>query len=87
MTTKRTMRPLDLTETAWRSLDRLAIETNSTATRGSRHGKPSWRALIRRLAEGELALVPAPPSCGLPLCEVTAQPLSAYADNTTETTI
>ena len=33
----------------WERLDNLAALTNSTATTGTQAGKPSWRALLRRI--------------------------------------
>jgi hypothetical protein len=38
----------------WASLARVAEETNSTAGRGPTTGKPNWRTLLRRIADGEL---------------------------------
>lgn len=37
-------------------MDALAADTESHATRGATTGEPSWRALIRRIASGELAI-------------------------------
>ena len=54
---------IELTIEEWRSLDKLALSTNSKATRGghkdkgSAVGLPSWRALIRRIAKGEIKLI------------------------------
>lgn len=45
---------IELTEEEWRWLDTLAISTGSLASRGETLGKPSWRALIRRIAQNEL---------------------------------
>jgi len=41
----------------WERLDNLAALTSSTATTGSEHGKPSWRALLRRIARNEQILL------------------------------
>lgn len=41
----------------WEKLENLAIQTNSISLRGSKTGKPSWRVLIRRIANGELEVI------------------------------
>lgn len=54
---------LKLTVEQWQILDNLAEQTNSTATTGTTAGEPSWRALIRRIADKEVIvdeLEPAP---------------------------
>ena len=53
------IKSITLTETQWANLDRLAINTESLSTGGPRAtvGQPSWRAMIRRIAEGELFVV------------------------------
>lgn len=45
---------IPLTPEQWAALERIAAETNSTADRGPTTGQPSWRALLRRIADGEL---------------------------------
>lgn len=50
-------RSLTLTVAQWKRLEELAASTNSGATRGPEKGKSSWRALIRRIASGELKLI------------------------------
>ena len=45
---------LTLTPAQWLALQRLAEATHSVAERGPSIGKFSWRALMRRLAEGEV---------------------------------
>lgn len=40
----------------WERLDELAAFTNSTATAGPEYGKPSWRALLRRICRDERIL-------------------------------
>lgn len=56
MTTNRTgqeIRSLPLTADEWAHLDELAAALGAVATRQINTGRPSWRALIRRLAAGE----------------------------------
>lgn len=43
-----------LTRAQWRALERIATETGSLAERGDNAGNPSWRTLLRRIADGEL---------------------------------
>ena len=45
---------IPLTPEQWAALERIAAETNSTADRGPTTGRPSWRSLLRRIADGEL---------------------------------
>ena len=52
------MRCIGLTAEAWLALEELAEETNSLAKTGRYTGQPSWRALFRRIAEGELVVRP-----------------------------
>lgn len=47
---------IPLTPEQWAALERIAAETNSTADRGPTTGQPSWRALLRRIADGELTV-------------------------------
>lgn len=37
----------------WERLDHLAALTQSTATTGTESGKPSWRALLRRIVRNQ----------------------------------
>lgn len=37
----------------WERLDILAALTNSTASAGPKYGKPSWRALFRRIVRNQ----------------------------------
>jgi len=55
---KRTMkrRSLELTEAQWQCLEQLAIATESKAEKGPTKGKPSWRTLMRRIAEGDIKI-------------------------------
>lgn len=50
-------RSLELTAEQWAVLDNLAAQTNSLAPTGINAGKPTWRTLIRRVSDGEFALV------------------------------
>jgi len=52
------IRCIGLTAEAWLALEELADETNSLAKTGRYAGQSLWRALIRRIAEGELTLQP-----------------------------
>lgn len=53
-----TTRHIQLTNEQWARLEGLAQMTGSVATKGPTAyvGRPSWRALVRRIAEGELVL-------------------------------
>ena len=55
---KTEMRCVGLSVGTWLALEELAQATNSLAKTGKYAGQPSWRALIRRIAEGELTLQP-----------------------------
>lgn len=56
-------RSLTLSVEEWRALEAIARQTNSTATAGPATGGDSWRALIRRIAQGELRVIaPSPTS-------------------------
>lgn len=50
-------RSLTLTVVQWKRLEELAASTNSASTKGPEKGKSSWRALIRRIASGELKVI------------------------------
>ncbi len=54
---KTEMRCIGLSAEAWIALEELAEATDSIARTGRNVGKPSWRALIRRIADGELQVV------------------------------
>lgn len=54
-----TRRSLKLSPKEWRRLQDIAVVTNSLATKGTTTGQPTWRALVRRIAQGELAVGPA----------------------------
>jgi len=45
---------LKLTEEEWRNLQGIAAATSSLAPTGTTAGKPAWRTLIKRIADGEL---------------------------------
>jgi len=52
------MRCIGLSAEAWLALEELAETTNSLAKTGRFAGQPSWRALFRRIAEGDLVIQP-----------------------------
>jgi len=47
---------IPLTRMQWKALERIAAETGSIAERGDNAGNPSWRTLLRRMADGELTV-------------------------------
>lgn len=47
---------LELTAEQWRELERLAESVQAHAPTGSAAGKPSWRTLIRLLADGQITI-------------------------------
>lgn len=51
---------LKLTAEQWAHLTALAAATKSLAPTGTNAGQPSWRTLIKRIADGEFILVPNP---------------------------
>jgi hypothetical protein len=51
---------LKLTAEQWAHLNALAEATNSLAPTGTKAFQPSWRTLIKRIADGEFILVPNP---------------------------
>ena len=51
-----TRRSLTLTPAQWAELDRLAVKTNSLAPSGPGAGKPSWRSLIKRIADHDITI-------------------------------
>ena len=59
---KTEMRCVGLSGEAWLALEELAQATNSLAKAGKHAGKPSWRALLRRIADGELLILPREPA-------------------------
>ena len=50
-----------MTEADWRRLNELAAATGSTY-----RGRPSWRALLRRIAQGDLMLRQSRPKLAKP---------------------
>lgn len=50
---------LTLTPEQWAALDALAADLAGPAPKGRTAGSPSWRTLIRDIADGKLAVVPA----------------------------
>jgi len=54
-----TRKSLELTPEQWRELDRIANSINAIASTGPTAGKPSWRSLIRLLADGHLRIIKA----------------------------
>lgn len=57
---------LQLAEKHWEALEKIAQETGSLGRNG-----PSWRVLIRRIAEGELSLGGTPSAVTTPSVQVT----------------
>lgn len=49
---------IPLTRAQWGALNKIATETGSLAERGDNAGNPSWRTLLRRIADGELKVIP-----------------------------
>lgn len=47
---------LELTADQWRELERLAESVEAHAPTGSTAGQPSWRTLIRLLADGQITI-------------------------------
>lgn len=56
MTIKFVAKSLKLTPEQWAQLDRLADEMNTAAPTGTRAGQPSWRSLIKAIADGAIVL-------------------------------
>src|SRR5262252_1922232 len=50
------IRKLKMPPDEWRALEQLAIQTNSANRSGQRVHEPSWLALVRRIARGELTV-------------------------------
>jgi len=48
---------LPLTNEEWAELERLAIEFNTKAGAGTSAGKPSWRTLVKDIANGKIYLI------------------------------
>ena len=40
----------------WQRLEKIAAEVQATAPPGQKTGQPSWRTLIRQIADGELII-------------------------------
>ena len=55
--TKGELRCLELPLDSWKALEDLAESTGSLAKGGPYTGKPSWRTLIRRIANGGLKVI------------------------------
>ena len=51
-------RSLELTAAEWEVIENLAAATESTAPSGPNAGEPSWRTLIKRIANKEITLQP-----------------------------
>lgn len=51
-------RSLELTPAEWQELERLAAELNTTPPAGTTAGKPSWRSLIKAIADNAIILTP-----------------------------
>lgn len=49
-------RSLELTPAEWRALERLAADLGTCPPSGPTAGKPAWRTLIKRIADGELSV-------------------------------
>jgi len=49
-------RSLELTAAQWDALDAIAASTESLAPSGPTAGKPSWRSLIKRIADKDLTI-------------------------------
>jgi hypothetical protein len=54
--TKKKRKSLELTPAEWLELEILATDLGAFAERGPTAGQPSWRNLIRKIAEGRLKL-------------------------------
>lgn len=50
-------RRIDLTPAEWERLDTLAVETRSRPTSGTRAYQFDWKALVRRIASGDIEVV------------------------------
>jgi len=48
---------LKLTTDEWAALERIAAQVSATATTGPTAGEPSWRRLIKEIANGKLAIM------------------------------
>ena len=51
-------RSLELTAAEWQTLEELAAATESIAPSGPNAGEPSWRTLIKRIADKEITFQP-----------------------------
>jgi hypothetical protein len=54
MPEKMIRRSLELTPAQWQRLEDMAAALDTTAPTGSNAGKPSWRTLIKKIANGSL---------------------------------
>lgn len=64
----------------WIALDRIAHETKSICTRGTRRGNRSWRCLLRRIAEGELIVTEPGPVNLKPVARENVTPVAQNGD-------
>jgi len=62
METKREHRRLDLTPEEWQRLETLAAKTSSRPRSGVNAHQPDWRALIKRIASGDVLVNEANPN-------------------------
>lgn len=46
-----------LTHTEWAALDAIAAQVGATATTGPTAGQPSWRRLLKEIANGDLIVI------------------------------
>lgn len=60
-----TSHTLFLPDEYWEALNAIAGQLNVTAPSGVNAGKPSWRTLIRQLAEGYYTIQPVHPTQGI----------------------
>jgi len=49
-------RSIKLSPDEWAHLHRLAAQLNATAPTGTTAGQPSWRSLIKEIAQGKIEL-------------------------------
>lgn len=47
---------LELTPEQWAALDRLAAEFNAVPNSGPTPARPSWRTLVKEIAQGRLTI-------------------------------
>lgn len=49
---------LELTPDQWRQLDEMAGQLQTLAKGGPGHNRPSWRILVRQIADHQLTVTP-----------------------------